>query len=113
MIILNFKYALEGKAIFSKGKRGVFLKKKVMKTQKNILSFVCFNRFAITIGITIVLSKENLQWANICIHLYSHLIVFSVTTPAAPLQTPYSGVIIPLWPISMNFVQIIMRFFAL
>ena len=37
--IIKF-YGLEGNAIFSKGKRGVFLKKKVMKTQKNILSFV-------------------------------------------------------------------------
>ena len=41
-----------------------------------------FNQFAVTIGITIGIGKEDLQWANICIHLYSPLIVFSVKTIA-------------------------------
>ena len=82
--IIKF-YGLEGNAIFSKGKRGVFLKKKIMKTI--IVYFVYFNRFAITIGITIVIGKEGLQWAKICIHLYSPLIVFSVKTIAIKTKT--------------------------
>ena len=73
---------LEGNYIFSKSKRGVFLKKNHENSKKFIVFIVYFNQFAVTIGITIGIGKEDLQWANICIHLYSPLIVFSVKTIA-------------------------------